>query len=300
MKTARCTDGNTEFSPGATPSVSVRCGEIFSVQTELCSGPWLTSPHIVWRRELEKPGNFLSCVQVEDAVPGDILAVHIRDIRVDRLCYTGLEGRATCPYPGEFLGADYDESSYVKIMELQENGFHWGSTKFPLRPMAGCIGTARPDGSPDKDTPHLCGGNLDVRDVRPGTTVYLPVLTEKALLFLGDVHAMQGDGELNGWAAECRGELELELEKCSPFPFAVENSVLAERDDALYAFGFGKGFENAYNASVKALLDFAAFRSRRERKDIYVRMGLAMQSYVAQSCFPQWPVFVSYISKEFL
>lgn len=300
MKTACCIDDNTEFSTKATPALSVRCGEVFTVQTELCSGPWLTSPDTVWRRDLEKPGNFLACVEIEDAALDDTLAVHIRDIRVDRLCYTGLEGIATCPYPGEFLGADYNESSYVKVMEIGENGFQWNGTTFPVLPMAGCIGTARPPAVSGKDMPHRCGGNLDVRDVRPGTTVYLPVLTKKALLFLGDVHALQGDGELNGWAAECRGEIELTVDKCSPFPFPAENAVLAERKNALYAFGFGEGFEAAYNASVKALLDFAAFRSHRERRDVFVRMGLAMQSYVAQSCFPQWPVFVSYISKEFL
>ena len=300
MKTARCIDSNTEFSPTATPSLSLRCGEIFTVETELCSGPWLTSADIVWRRELEQPGNFLSCVELEDVRCGDLLAVHIRDIRLGKLCYTGLEGLGSFPYPAAFLGRDYDESSFVRIMPLQDDGFLWNGSRFPLHPMIGCIGTARPHGAPGKDRPHHCGGNLDVRDVRPGTTVYLPVLTEKARLFLGDVHALQGDGEINGWAAECRGEIELSVEKLHPFPFPADSAVLAERGDALYAFGFGEGFENSYNASVKALLDFAAFRSGKERKDIYVRLGLAMRSYVAQSCFPQWPVFVSYIPKEFL
>lgn len=284
----------------ATPSLSVRYGEAFSVETELCSGPWLNSADICWSAELEQPGNFLSCVEIEDAVKGDILAVHIKELHPDILCYTGLEGSVSFPYPGEFLRERYAESPYVKIMKLEGKSFTWEGSTFPIAPMIGCIGTARPENTPDKGIPHRCGGNLDVREVCAGTTVYLPVETEKALLFLGDVHARQGDGEICGWGAECRGLVSLSVEKAAPLPFSPESALLAENDQSLMAFGFGQGFENAYNASVKALLDFAAYRCGREAKDVCVRLGLAMESHVAQSCFPRWPVFVSSISKEFL
>src|SRR6266571_1511883 len=47
--------------------------------------------------------------------------------------------------------------------------------------------------------PH--GGNLDVPEFGPGTTVYLPINVDGALMFLGDCHAVQGDGELCGCGA---------------------------------------------------------------------------------------------------
>lgn len=300
MKTACCIDGNNEFSEKAAPALSVCCGEVFTVKTELCSGPWLKSADIEWRRELEQPGNFLTCVQIEDAGKGDMLAVHIRKVAVEDVAYNGLEGVTTFPYPAGFLGDRYDARPYVKIMPVENGQFRWNGTSFDVQPMLGCIGTARPPCAPGKDIPHCCGGNLDVREVQPGTTVYLPVQTEKAYLFLGDAHARQGDGEITGWGAECRSTVELTVDKAAAFPFPLENAVVAEDSGQLMAFGFGEGFEAAYNSSVKALLDFAAHRSCREKRDEYVRLGLAMRTHVAQTCFPQWPVFVSSIPKKFL
>jgi len=300
MKTARCIDNNTEFSPKAIPALRICCGERFRVHTELCSGPWLTGDDILWKRELESPGNFLCCIELEDAGFGDVLAVKLHSIKPDRRCYTGLEGRGSFPYPADIMGEAYEDDSYVKILPVNEKGFLWQETDFEARAMLGCIGTARPLDAPDKDIPHRCGGNLDAKEVRAGSTVYLPVLTDKALLFLGDAHVRQGDGEITGWGAECRAEVELSVEKLSAAVPTAENAVLAEDDERLIALGFGQGFESAYNNSVRALLDFAALRSGRAKKDVYVRLGLAMDCHVAQSCFPRWPVFSASIEKKYL
>jgi acetamidase/formamidase len=79
-----------------------------------------------------------------------------------------------------------------------------------LRPMVGCLGVATdPDAgdAPGSGLMGRFGGNMDQPVVGPGSTVYLPVLVPDALLYIGDVHAVQGDGELSGVALEIQARV---------------------------------------------------------------------------------------------
>lgn len=78
-----------------------------------------------------------------------------------------------------------------------------GRVTLPLSPYLGCFGVAPPLAQAISTAtcgPH--GGNMDYRGFVEGTTVYFPVFTEGALLFLGDGHALQGDGEITGTGIE--------------------------------------------------------------------------------------------------
>lgn len=79
----------------------------------------------------------------------------------------------------------------------------------PFRPMIGCFGVAPALGqaiSTATSGPH--GGNMDYRRFAPGTLIYLPVAVEGALLYLGDGHYCQGDGEIAGTGIETSFEVE--------------------------------------------------------------------------------------------
>jgi acetamidase/formamidase len=82
--------------------------------------------------------------------------------------------------------------------------------KVPLKPMIGGLGVA-PARNEAFRTQQLgaWGGNLDYNGLAEGTTVYLPLSREGAPLYVGDVHARQGDGELTGDALETSTEIEL-------------------------------------------------------------------------------------------
>ena len=78
-----------------------------------------------------------------------------------------------------------------------------GDFTMPVRPMIGCFGVAPAGGeSISTATSAQHGGNMDYRHFVEGTTVYFPVLTPGALFFLGDGHAVQGDGEMVGTGIE--------------------------------------------------------------------------------------------------
>lgn len=81
-----------------------------------------------------------------------------------------------------------------------------------LAPMVGIVGVAPRDGAASTRNSGRHGGNLDYNGIKESTTVYLPVYHPGALLYVGDGHAAQGDGELSGNALETTLELEFEVD----------------------------------------------------------------------------------------
>ena len=79
-----------------------------------------------------------------------------------------------------------------------KDGKVWWSPRLaiPYTPMIGTIGTAPDMGAPATGPAGPYGGNMDIKEVTEGNTLYLPVFVPGALLHLGDAHAAQGDGEL--------------------------------------------------------------------------------------------------------
>ena len=138
-------------------------------------------------------------IAVEGARPGDVLQVDILEIETQPWGWTA-------NIPGFGLLADEYPEPFLHTWEFdQERGvaeFRPGIT-VPLDPFIGVIGVAPTEGGPHATLPpRAVGGNMDIRFMRAGTTLYLPVAVEGALFSLGDAHAAQGDGEVCGVAIE--------------------------------------------------------------------------------------------------
>jgi acetamidase/formamidase len=85
--------------------------------------------------------------------------------------------------------------------------------KIKLNPMLGCVAVAPATGQSFRTGwPASFGGNMDYNGLREGVTVYLPVNVPGALLFVGDGHAAQGDGELTGDALETSMDIEFTVD----------------------------------------------------------------------------------------
>ena len=158
---------------------------------------------------------------IEGAEPGDALVVHVRRLRVNRATgYTGSQIgikntpeslRPAKPAPDAvYKGYDY---LVPWTIDLAKNTVRQGALEFPAQPMLGCIGVA-PEGdfSPRSGPAGYWGGNLDYNLIREGATVYLPVFHPGALLFFGDGHALQGDGEPVGSGVETSLDVEVQVE----------------------------------------------------------------------------------------
>ncbi len=140
-------------------------------------------------------------VWVEGAMPGDALKVTIHEIRLK-----GYGWSVSIPGSGA-LQHVMGEEMFTRKVPIDAEGVHVTSRHvFEARPMIGCIGTAPAQGSNSTLMPsYPQGGNMDVTEVRPGSIVYLPVMTEGALLSIGDIHAIMAEGESSFVAIEAEG-----------------------------------------------------------------------------------------------
>lgn len=125
---------------------------------------------------------------IEEAKAGDVLKVEILEIIPDiRACMRVRPGS----------GAYEIDQSICRVFSVDPEAMtvDFKGITIPLRPMIGVIGTA-PAGEPmGTETPGEHGGNLDIKEMTAGSTLYLPVCVDGALLSMGDIHGLQGDGE---------------------------------------------------------------------------------------------------------
>ncbi len=138
-------------------------------------------------------------IEIRGAEPGDAVAVHIQSIEpLIGACATYIGGPRGC---AEWLGTDFPHGT--RICKIANGMIHWNDrVQIPYRPMLGCVGTAPDWGVPSTALAGNFGGNMDLVEVCPGNTVYLPVYVPGGWLYLGDAHAAQGHGELSATALE--------------------------------------------------------------------------------------------------
>lgn len=149
-------------------------------------------------------------VAVEGASPGDVLAIDILDVRHDDWGWTSFR-----PKEDDFglLYEEFDEWG-LHYWHLEDGvGEFVDGIEVPLDPHPGTIGLTPADESTrSMGPPHDAGGNLDTKHLTAGTTLFLPVEVEGALLSIGDGHAAQGDGEICGGAIETPISIDVRLE----------------------------------------------------------------------------------------
>jgi acetamidase/formamidase len=143
-------------------------------------------------------------VSVRGAAPGDALRIEVLDVQVRRAWSVWLPG----------FGGLGHRSDVQRAMQtpLADGQAQIGSHRVALRPMIGCIGTAPAEGAGSTFEPaYPFGGNMDLREMEPGTTVYLPVNVSGGLLSMGDLHAAMGTAEPTSVSLEAAGQATLRI-----------------------------------------------------------------------------------------
>ncbi len=192
------------MSPGNEPVAEVRAGEPFCVETEDCYSGRLTSPRDEFTQDMWDTVNpATGPVAVAGAEAGMVLRVEVVDIKTR-------DHAVMCVEHGAGALADLIEGTETSILPIEDGRLVISDAlSVPIRPMIGVIGTA-PAGEPVLNgTPGEHGGNMDCKLIAAGAAVYLPVNVPGALLSLGDLHAVMGDGEVCICGAEVAGEVTL-------------------------------------------------------------------------------------------
>jgi acetamidase/formamidase len=199
---------------------------------------------------------------VAGARPGDTLAVRIVRLRLNR--GWAASDDAVVPRALGLVEALKSSGKPVRwkldrekgLATPQTPGEHMGAYVVPVRPMLGCIATAPASGAPDARDSGPYGGNMDFNEIGEGATVYLPVFVPGALLYLGDGHALQGDGEINGNALETSLDVEVRVDL---IPARNIPGPRVETDTHIMGMGLARSIDEAFRSATANL---AAWLSR--------------------------------------
>jgi acetamidase/formamidase len=184
------------------------------------------------RRHPESGNPLTGPFYIEGAEPGDALAIRFRRIRMNRswgyssyrlglaaLTPNAIEKlfpaayKADAALPGRADLVPWDLDLEHQTVRLHEPRSQRISFEFQARPMLGCVGVAPAGGfAPTSGPAGSYGGNMDYNEVREGCTMFLPVYHAGGLLFFGDGHALQGDGEPIGSGVETSMDVEFSVE----------------------------------------------------------------------------------------
>ncbi|HEX4960216.1 MAG TPA: acetamidase/formamidase family protein [Thermoanaerobaculia bacterium] len=221
---------------------------------------------------------------VETALPGDVLAVHIDHLRLNRdyaISTDGIVGRAMSPQvamkmkdAGKTVRWHLDRERGVATPENPTD--HLKQYTVPLLPMLGCVGVApgfAAAPSPTGDSGRF-GGNMDFSEVAEGATVYLPVMQPGALLYVGDAHAAQGDGELTGDALETSMDVEITIDV---LPHKSIQSPRVESPTHIMAVGLAGSLDDALRTATASLSQWLEQDYKLTPSEIAQVLGTAVE-----------------------
>ncbi|MEP2277584.1 MAG: acetamidase/formamidase family protein [Reichenbachiella sp.] len=235
-------------------------------------------------------------IYVEEAQPGDVLAVTMHKIEVGNWGWSAI-------FPGFGFLADTYTKPYLKTFKIDsvEKVIHFSEKiKIPTRPFAGVMGVA-----PDTDSllstipPRANGGNMDDPNMVEGTTVYFPIFVEGALFSIGDAHAVQGMGEVSGTAVESpmRFVFELKLLKGQK---SYLNEPQYETDDYYAVTAFGTTIDIATRKAVQYMIEYLVNEHGLTEEDAYILCSLAGDLKIAEVVDVPNMLVTMHISKEVL
>ncbi|MFF5171742.1 acetamidase/formamidase family protein [Micromonospora sp. NPDC000089] len=281
----------------------VRSGDVLRVFTEDCFGGLVRGPADLPSQVCRMP--YLNPVSgpffVEDAEPGDTLAIHLAAITPAR--DWGVS--STFPHFGALTSTSHtatlqpalEERVWVYGIDREAGTARFQATgsdhsvDLPLDPMIGTIGVA-PGGFEARSTivPAAHGGNLDTPELRAGATLYLGVNVHGAMLALGDGHARQGEGEACGVGVEIATTTTLIIE-------VIKGTATVwprvETDREIMSIGCARPLEDAYRIAHRDLVGWTSTLTGLDELDAYQLVSQAGRAPIGNVCDPNYTVLAA-------
>ena len=236
------------MAPDNQPAARANSGDTILFETSDCFGGQIVKESdkmgtLDWSRINPATGP----VYVEGAEPGDTLKVEILKISL-------APQAATVEAPGEGITGIAASEECTKILPIVDNCAVFNNKlALPVNAMIGVIGTAPTDESIATGTPSFHGGNMDCKRIGEGATLYLPVNVPGALLAMGDLHAVMGDGEVCVCGAEIAGEVTVRVSIIKGQPLPLPFLVTAEHAMAIYS---AEGLDAAAEGATLRMREF--------------------------------------------
>lgn len=293
--------GNLVYTHSAAhpPKLRVRPGERFQVETELNTGAWLQSladSPVGNADEFPYVNAATGPIYIEGAKPGDAIRVRIEAIDLADIGYTHLIPGKN-PFPNWIRGTEWDDA--YRVVRIADGLVHWSDRlTIPTAPMIGVIGVAPEIEAISNTDNGVHGGNLDIQEIGPGATVTLPVFVDGALLHVGDVHAVQGDGELCcAGGIETRSTVTLSVDVV-PKPAGMTWPRI-ETESHLVAVGCARPLDDAFRLAVQELVYWLAADYGFTHQEALLLLGQVAEARATQFVNPKF-TYVCKIAKRYL
>jgi acetamidase/formamidase len=236
-------------------------------------------------------------IYVNGAEPGDCLAIKVLAVVPRR----GFGWTAIRPGSG-LLPREEFPNPFIVVWEIESDGFarmrHRQDIAIPVAPFPGILGTApRESGKHSTIPPRYCGGNMDIKHLVAGSTVYIPVFAPGALLSIGDAHAAQGDGEVCITAIEMAAQVRVQVDIIRARPiaeprFRTPGSVrMASSRGAFATTSHGPDLYEASRRAVRYMIDHLVVERGLSREEAYIVCSVAVDLKICEIVdAPNWIV----------
>jgi acetamidase/formamidase len=282
----------------ATPVLEIESGETVQLECADASGGQLGAQSTaadVPGMDMGKVNPVTGPVYVTGAQAGDVLAVEILEFAPHDWGWTAI-------IPGFGLLADEFPEPWLNISTVDAAArtveFLPGVT-LPFSPFPGTIGLAPAEpGRHSVLPPTRWGGNMDIKHLRAGTTLFLPVAVDGALFSVGDTHAAMGDAEVCGTAVETAMDITVRLsvrtEMSARYPqYSIPPGQLAATEQSSYhvCTGIGPDLFEAAKEATRALVDHIVQRYGHSRQEAYAIASVAADLRIHEIVdVPNWVV----------
>lgn len=231
------------------------------------------------------PHSITGPVEVIGATPGDVLQVEVLELVPGEWGFN-----LALPSPlGRGVLADQFPEGALRHLRLDRSKMTTellAGVSLPLHPFLGIMGVAPPDDGPHSSVPPgPFGGNLDLRDVVVGSSIFLPIFRPGAGFYAGDAHAAQGDGEVNQTAIETsmeRAHLRFNI-RSGPEIADLLRLPWVETPTHLVTLGLDEDLDLAVRQAVEALVRQLTHRFDVPRDDAYALASVAADVEVTQA-----------------
>lgn len=241
-------------------------------------------------------------IYIEGATTNDVLVVRVHavmpnhDLAASRL-YSDFGGLTQDRW-ARMLNAPSPERRYVWRLDRERmtastelHGSQMKEIEIDLRPMLGRLAVApRGEEAFGGLWPGDFGGNMDAQEVRPGTTVYLPIFHDGAYFYFGDGHARQGYGEVAGTGLETSMDVVLELD-------LIKGETIDwprfEDDEYIMVAGSARPLMDAFRLAHVELVEWLE-EYGFERWDAYTLLGQLAESTIANVVDPAYTVVAKF------
>ncbi len=276
------------FDPGLKPVMTVQSGDTVTFNCVSGGRDVMPPPPFVIPPELleihakctpRAPGHILTGpVAIAGAEPGDTLEIRVKDIKI----------RTDWGYNGfrPLRGALPEDFPYSRIIHIPVDRARnvamlpW-DMELPLAPFFGVMGVAPPPhyGVVSTIEPREYGGNIDLKEMTVGSTLYLPVFNKGALFSCGDGHGVQGDGEVSLMALEIclAGTFEFILRKDLTLKFPR-----AETPTHWITLGLNEDLDQAAKQALREMIKLLSELRNMHPADAYSLCSLAVDLHVTQ------------------